>query len=218
MGTAAVASGFSIAASFLSSLISDYSNIVGSVKDLIKNIKTDDTLDIIPALIGPAPLLSKSIKATKIISKSISYASSGASNVFEPGATEVLGLASALISVGIDSYKVNEIRNHLSEIRNNSILISEKIQEIYLYINSQRKNEWVVVNETKLNKKYDEGGIGGRNLHFQNLLTNEILSISEMLNKPKSWLDLYNLEKVHSKTRGWYIRKKPNSIKEDNLG
>ncbi|WP_324672965.1 hypothetical protein U5U50_00685 [Mycoplasma sp. 888] len=79
--------------------------------------------------------------------------------------------------------------------------------------------EWVVIDETKLDKPYNEGGRGEKNQYFFNLKTKQTRHLSHFLNIiSKRELAMNGFIKVKSKTRGQYIKRIPNKTKEDNLG
>lgn len=115
-----------------------------------------------------------------------------------------------------------QLHHIFKEINNISFIISQVDEQISFLVKdlqNMEKINWIVVNESPLDKPYDKGGKGGKNLHFKNLKTGEIKSISEMLEYSDVQLRLWNLQKVfNSKLNEWYIKTLPNKEKIDNLG
>ncbi|WP_052000279.1 DUF3892 domain-containing protein [Metamycoplasma auris] len=75
-----------------------------------------------------------------------------------------------------------------------------------------------MVNETILDKPYDEGGVGGVNTHFKNQETGEIKTLEELLKLSDFELSANGLVRVRDSKKGEYLRTFPNKIKWDNLG
>ncbi|QZE12164.1 hypothetical protein [Mycoplasma sp. Ms02] len=79
--------------------------------------------------------------------------------------------------------------------------------------------KWIVTNETRQTDLYNNGGYGGKNLEFKNIITNECFTLQDLLDKTGAELKVMGLQKVYNPARGvWYIRTLRNSIKVDNLG
>ncbi|ACF07022.1 Uncharacterised protein [Metamycoplasma arthritidis] len=134
------------------------------------------------------------------------------------GASIVNGIDS-LVGAGFDIdstiqgiQKINKVHKELAEShgRLNSLGISyQKWNQV----------DWVVLDETGLDKPYNEGGVGGKNLVFKNRITNKIYKLDELLQKTKTELRLMRLAKVYNpRTKEWYIRTWKNKDKHDNLG
>ncbi|WP_373441217.1 hypothetical protein [Metamycoplasma equirhinis] len=86
-------------------------------------------------------------------------------------------------------------------------------------LNILEKIQWVVINETPLDKPYEEGGKGGKNIIFKNRKTGELFALDKLLSKPQYELNLLGLLKIFNpKLNEWYIRTLPNKSKLDNLG
>ena len=115
-----------------------------------------------------------------------------------------------------------QLHHIFKEINNISFIISQVDEQISFLVKdlqNMEKINWIVVNESPLDKPYDKGGKGGKNLHFKNIKTGEIKSISEMLEYSDVQLRLWNLQKVfNSKLNEWYIKTLPNKLLIDNLG
>ncbi|MGZ9763213.1 hypothetical protein ACXYRP_02905 [Mycoplasma sp. 5912] len=108
--------------------------------------------------------------------------------------------------------KNKKINNFLSELEN-------QLQTIAINLENIKRVEWVVVKETPLDKPYNQGGKGGKNLVFKNLKTSEVLTLEQMLAKHDWMLYAWGMQKIYNKKLNeWYIRKLPNKTKTDNLG
>lgn len=82
-----------------------------------------------------------------------------------------------------------------------------------------RKPKTPETKESEQTDYYYNGGKGGKNLVFKNLQTGDEKTIDEMLEVPDWQLYKWHLTKVYNTSlKEWYIRKLPNSKKEDNLG
>ncbi|MGZ9755718.1 hypothetical protein [Mycoplasma sp. 246B] len=117
---------------------------------------------------------------------------------------------------GLEIKNIDNMNAHVNDYLRS---LENKLKNIASNLDNIKPVEWVVVKETPLNKPYNQGGIGGRNLVFKNLKTNEVLTLNQMLDKPDWLLHLWGLQKVYNKKYNyWYIRKLPNKTKTDNLG
>ncbi|WP_373436276.1 hypothetical protein [Metamycoplasma equirhinis] len=63
-------------------------------------------------------------------------------------------------------------------------------------LNILEKIQWVVINETPLDKPYEEGGKGGKNIIFKNRKTGELFALDKLLSKPQYELNLLGLLKI----------------------
>lgn len=120
-------------------------------------------------------------------------------------------------SLDIKSYieSIEEIRKTIENQQN----IYKKTIEINAYLKAIEHVKWSVVDETKQTAPYEKGGVGGKNLKFKNLKTQEIFTLETLLSYSKIKLNLLGLTKVYnSKLKEWYIKTLPNKILIDNLG
>ncbi|MFV8468610.1 hypothetical protein ACNQ2K_02980 [Mycoplasma sp. VS292A] len=182
------------------------------LNSLITTFNSSISISIV-SMITAFPTLLK--KSTDIIKNANLLIDAGEDALF---GTQVLGAGAALLKAGIDSYKLYEISKEIIMYQNHMKELDKLLFDFSSNLSKIEKVEWVVVDETPLDKKYDEGGIGGKNTVFKNLKTGEVKTLDQMLKMSKIQLYSYGLIKVHSQTRGWYIKKLPNKIKEDNLG
>ncbi|VEU76203.1 hypothetical protein [Mycoplasmopsis columboralis] len=135
------------------------------------------------------------------------------------GKITVVGGTLDVFTLITTSFDLAEQNKRIDKIKNVSSDIGDEIIRLGQLINNYKKVEWVVIDETPQTDYYNNGGHGGRNLVFKNLETNEIKTLGQMLNEPEWKLKLWRLAKVYNSKLGiWYIKKLPNSIKEDNLG
>ncbi|MFV8470140.1 hypothetical protein [Mycoplasma sp. VS509_3] len=159
--------------------------------------------------------LADNIVTLKQLSNAFKY---GLTITNSTAAAAFFGIGSNLLSIGvgsIDLYNVykeisatNTLIEAIKEISNNILDKKSKVEKI----------EWVVVNETPMDKLYTEGGSGGQNLMFMNLVTKEVKPLEYFISMTKSQLHYMGLTKAYHPITGWYIKKLPNKTMEDNLG
>ncbi|WP_322910790.1 hypothetical protein [Mycoplasmopsis felis] len=123
------------------------------------------------------------------------------------------------MSIYYSTQEIQDINKRLIEIDIYSNELENKVKDIIKKLDNIKEVEWVVINETPKTDYYFNGGVGGKNLVFKNLKTNEEKDLSYMLSLSNIELEKYNMIKVYnSKLNDWYIRKLPNNTKKDNLG
>ncbi|WP_412031366.1 hypothetical protein [Metamycoplasma buccale] len=132
------------------------------------------------------------------------------------------GVSSAIYSFIGASFDIKSCIDSVEEMKNtikNQKIIYKKTIEINNYLKNIEHIKWSVVDETKQTGPYNEGGVGGKNMKFKNLKTQEIFTLEELLSYSKIKLNLLGLTKVYnSKLKEWYIKTLPNKILIDNLG
>ncbi|QIW61966.1 hypothetical protein [Mycoplasmopsis gallinacea] len=129
--------------------------------------------------------------------------------------------AAAGESVNIAAQTIDIIKTDgiVDKLNNFDSVLVEKMIGLGKRIESLKEFEWVVINESEQTDYYYNGGKGGKNLVFKNLQTGDEKTIDEMLEVPDWQLYKWHLTKVYNTSlKEWYIRKLPNSKKEDNLG
>lgn len=139
---------------------------------------------------------------------------------FQAGMIRGLGILSAVGSTVSVATSIEEIYGSVQNINQINLILEENrkiLNKIIEKIFNLKKVKWIVVNETEKIGDYNNGGWGGRNLHFQNTTTGEVKSLEEMLKYSDYELKLWNLIIVKTKW-GYYLRTLPNSYKYDNLG
>lgn len=135
---------------------------------------------------------------------------------FTPKALNLLSSIYAGVKYSIQLHDIFKGINNINSIISQ---VDEQISFLVKDLQNMEKIKWIVINESPLDKPYDQGGKGGKNLHFKNLKTGEIKSLNEMLEYSNMQLRLWNLQKVfNSKLNEWYIRTLPNKLLIDNLG
>ncbi|WP_373438495.1 hypothetical protein [Metamycoplasma equirhinis] len=90
--------------------------------------------------------------------------------------------------------------------------IVKKLDDLNTTIANMKAVKWIVVNETPIDKTYNEGGIGGINTHFKNLETGEIKTLEELLKLTDFELGTQELLRAKHPTTGYYLRTFPNQI------
>lgn len=132
------------------------------------------------------------------------------------------GISSGVFSLIQASFDIKSCIDSVEEMRKtieNQKAVYKKTVEINTYLKSIEHVKWSVVDETKQTAPYEKGGIGGKNLKFKNLKTQEIFTLETLLSYSKIKLNLLGLTKVYnSKLKEWYIKTLPNKILIDNLG
>ena len=127
----------------------------------------------------------------------------------------ILSLIGASLDIKSCIESIEEIRKTIENQQN----IYKKTIEINAYLKAIEHVKWSVVDETKQTASYEKGGVGGKNLKFKNLKTQEIFTLETLLSYSKIKLNLLGLTKVYnSKLKEWYIKTLPNKILIDNLG
>ena len=127
----------------------------------------------------------------------------------------ILSLIGASLDIKSCIESIEEIRKTIENQQN----IYKKTIEINAYLKAIEHVKWSVVDETKQTAPYEKGGVGGKNLKFKNLKTQEIFTLETLLSYSKIKLNLLGLTKVYnSKLKEWYIKTLPNKILIDNLG
>ncbi|QBF34646.1 hypothetical protein EG856_01775 [Mycoplasmopsis phocirhinis] len=107
--------------------------------------------------------------------------------------------------------QIQQINSIGNQIRNEVISLVDMLSNM-------KKVKWIVINETPLDKPYNQGGVGGVNTHFKNIETGEIRTLEQFLSLSNFELSSYGFKKVKHPKTGYYIRTLPNKIKWDNLG
>ncbi|PZV99237.1 hypothetical protein [Metamycoplasma auris] len=125
---------------------------------------------------------------------------------------------SSYIRPVISTVEVIKDIKELNKFRERNIEIQNKAIELADIISHLKNVKWVVVNETILDKPYNEGGVGGVNTHFKNQETGEIKTLEELLKLSDFELSANGLVRVRDSKKGEYLRTFPNKIKWDNLG
>ncbi|ACF07368.1 Uncharacterised protein [Metamycoplasma arthritidis] len=127
-------------------------------------------------------------------------------------ATEVLSIMNNLNKAIQALERCNQMYKEIISTEGRIKSIGKKYQDL-------NKVDWVVLDETKQNGHYNEGGTGGKNLIFKNRITNKIYTLNELLSKSNIELKWMRLMKVYNpRINEYYIRTLRNKIKEDNLG
>ncbi|MFV9451773.1 hypothetical protein ACNF36_02555 [Mycoplasma sp. 4463] len=142
---------------------------------------------------------------------------SDAQSTLSTGAN-VAGLIGSAVSLGTEINDIVQTAKSLSANKTQKLEYLDEVARYAVGMQKIEKVEWVVIDETKLDKPYNEGGRGGQNRYFFNLKTKQTRHISHFLNMSKQELAMNGFIKVKSKTRGQYIKRIPNKTKEDNLG
>ena len=142
------------------------------------------------------------------------------STVFPPHPfLNVTGGILSLIGASLDIKSCIESTEEIRKTIENQKNIYKKTIEINAYLKTIDHIKWSVVDETKQTAPYEKGGVGGKNLKFKNLKTQEIFTLETLLSYSKIKLNLLGLTKVYnSKLKEWYIKTLPNKILIDNLG
>lgn len=142
------------------------------------------------------------------------------STVFPPHPfLNLIGGTLSLIGASLDIKSCIESTEEIRKTIENQKNIYKKTIEINAYLKTIDHIKWSVVDETKQNAPYEKGGVGGKNLKFKNLKTQEIFTLETLLSYSKIKLNLLGLTKVYnSKLKEWYIKTLPNKILIDNLG
>lgn len=203
---------------------------LGAYQDLIKGIDKSEGnpgstiwsyisgVVIQPKLTLYSTLVDQSYK--NILSKGLKFSKWKEISKFSK-TTGSLGVVLAGVDLGLSIYDLTESDKKLNEINKfNDELLSEINKMESLVVGYRNKGvKWVVVNETKQEGEYWNGGTGGLNLEFKNILEDKIYTLDELLSYDASLLYSWGLIKVYnSKTNVWYIRTLPNETKKDNLG
>ncbi|OAB49116.1 hypothetical protein [Mycoplasmopsis gallinarum] len=159
------------------------------------------------------------IKSTIASLVDVGVKATGALNAISKMAGSV-SIASSLVSGGLSIKSLIDNVNEIIEIDQKQKQLINKTNEIVNKINQiKNKITYVVIHETELTDKYENGGIGGKNLVFKNVVTNENFTIEQMLQKTDFELYLANLQKVFNpRLNEWYIRSIKNNNEFDNLG
>ncbi|WLP85532.1 hypothetical protein [Mycoplasma seminis] len=203
----------SLAATIIDSKINKFKSEFKQLENIYYKISMPKFWTVSSNVIGLISF-ANDIAAWKQITNSIKYNLPASVSNF----SAALGITTNLLSIGFNSV---ELANTCKELEINGRRILE-IKEILRNIVSQKelfeKVDWVVVDETPMDKLYTEGGKGGKNLMFMNLKTKEVKPLEYFLSLTKSQLYYMGLMKVHHPQTGWYIKKLPNDSKEDNLG
>lgn len=119
----------------------------------------------------------------------------------------ILSLIGASLDIKSCIESIEEIRKTIENQQN----IYKKTIEINAYLKAIEHVKWSVVDETKQTAPYEKGGVGGKNLKFKNLKTQEIFTLETLLSYSKIKLNLLGLTKVYnSKLKEWYIKTLPN--------
>ncbi|MEA4162748.1 MULTISPECIES: hypothetical protein [unclassified Mycoplasma] len=150
---------------------------------------------------------------TDKISKSIGYSVKTISH-----GAKFFSLGSSAISLASGVVDLVETGKDLDANLKKQNALLDRIAGFSNQMSKMEKIEWVVIDETKLDKPYNEGGRGGKNQYFFNLKTKQTRHLSHFLNMSRQELAMNGFIKVKSKTRGQYIKRIPNKTKEDNLG
>lgn len=135
--------------------------------------------------------------------------------------TGSIGTILSGIDLTLSAIDLAESDRSLKQINDFDDTLMKQIEEMESIVFEYRNKgvKWVVINETKQDGDYWEGGTGGKNLEFKNILEDEIYTLNQLLSYSRALLYSMGLVKVYnSKTGEWYIRTLPNNTKRDNLG
>ncbi|VEU75799.1 Uncharacterised protein [Mycoplasmopsis maculosa] len=89
-----------------------------------------------------------------------------------------------------------------------------KIKKVILNVSKIKLPEWVVVYESNLICRYSNRGVGGKNLVFRNITTNEEKTIDKIFKYSNDQLAIWSLIKVYFKSQDWFIKTFPNKLKK----
>ncbi|MEA4276383.1 hypothetical protein [Mycoplasma sp. 21DD0573] len=132
--------------------------------------------------------------------------------------SKFFSLGSTAISLASGVVGLVETSKDLDASLKKQNALSDRIAGFSNQMSKMETIEWVVIDETKLDKPYNEFERGGKNRYFFNLKIKQTSHLSHFLNVSKRELGMNGFIKVKSKTRGQYIKRIPNKTKEDNLG